>query len=796
MLTVKLVALSILASFTGGQSMSRAAPPRPFTVVDGFERKRLFPVTPAEWLQENPFLVSKDGKRLFLIVGAGNAAELTYDFQLNMLDIDQITAFARGHSSHIPLQQTLVRVAFNQSDRGIADMSHNDAAGIKWLTLYDNDTRLMYLAVDNSNIYQLFSLEISSRKITQITKGDKHVLQYKLLEGRNEILFLTGRYTSQGHCGLPSYSIAELYLFDLQCNGEGKSVLDIRFAEQPPVFPSSFSGMDIQKIPLESETEATLIASNVRLAGGISDLAVSPDGRWALMSVTANEKSHESLDLSLPTNVSNDNSADSQPSRRDVAEATQVVTLAGLDLDSGRMVPFSDIVIGQSRVKPQWVTSDKVYLPGVTIHEAAAQEESYKPKEHRNSNTGVMVRFVSDGYQAYLAPRSVGQSAKGRRSHSPDIEQRCSTTVNGRRTFNDNKPSCYVQFGDKHLRIWINEAYDRPPVVVATDLRSARNAELLRLNPRFDEMDLGKVEVLRWIDENGSEWRGGLVLPPSFQAGKRYPLVVQFSGFSLERFLLDGAPDLTAPFAAQALANRDMVVLQMPMDSEPMAPAGESMMFGYARGANAAIKLLDERGLVDTGRIGLVGYSYTGRVVFNMTAFPVYPPEAVVISDAFSPSPLGYVSNYRMHSSALKVHEDMTCGSMPWGSTQSEWIRRNPFYHLDKIHAAIRLEKNQTGTDWWDIFVGLRRLGKPVEHRLWQVGGHPPLDPRLVLQSQQRNVDWFDYWLNGRVSDDPAKVDQYREWRELRRKKEAQSRQSSAATPLSKMDCQESIHNP
>jgi hypothetical protein len=37
------------------------------------------------------------------------------------------------------------------------------------------------------------------------------------------------------------------------------------------------------------------------------------------------------------------------------------------------------------------------------------------------------------------------------------------------------------------------------------------------------------------------------------------------------------------------------------------------------------------------------------------------------------------------------------------------------------------------------------------------------------LASQEMNVDWYDFWLNGHEGPDPAKVEQYGRWHELRK---------------------------
>jgi hypothetical protein len=72
----------------------------------------------------------------------------------------------------------------------------------------------------------------------------------------------------------------------------------------------------------------------------------------------------------------------------------------------------------------------------------------------------------------------------------------------------------------------------------------------------------------------------------------------------------------------------------------------------------------------------------------------------------------------------------------------------------------------------WEWFAGLSRLGKPVEVIYIPDGDHVLVKPRDRLTSQQGNVDWFCFWLQGHEDPDPAKAEQYVRWRELRKLQE------------------------
>ena len=71
------------------------------------------------------------------------------------------------------------------------------------------------------------------------------------------------------------------------------------------------------------------------------------------------------------------------------------------------------------------------------------------------------------------------------------------------------------------------------------------------------------MERFAWTDQADLEWLSGLVYPPDFQHGKRYPLVIQTHGFH-DEFLIDGPVGMSSAYAAQGLANKSILVLQMP----------------------------------------------------------------------------------------------------------------------------------------------------------------------------------------------------------------------------------------
>jgi hypothetical protein len=78
------------------------------------------------------------------------------------------------------------------------------------------------------------------------------------------------------------------------------------------------------------------------------------------------------------------------------------------------------------------------------------------------------------------------------------------------------------------------------------------------------------------------------------------------------------------------------------------------------------------------------------------------------------------------------------------------------------------------------FYTSLLQLGKAIEVFIYPDEEHEKNQPKHRYEIYQRNVDWFDFWLNGHEDTDSAKADQYKRWRTLR--KMQQDNESKLAT--------------
>lgn len=317
------------------------------------------------------------------------------------------------------------------------------------------------------------------------------------------------------------------------------------------------------------------------------------------------------------------------------------------------------------------------------------------------------------------------------------------------------------------------ESLNERPKVYAVGGQCACRKLLFDPNPQADQFLFGRAEIFRWTDRNDIEWQGGLIYPPDYVVGRRYPLVVQTHGFRADEFLIDGPARGTTAMAAQALANAGIVVLQVE-DNRAAFTLDEREGPLFAEGFRAAIERLISQGIAERSRVGLIGFSRTGYHALHLMARQPDLLAAATISDALQQ---GYMSdllltNYSVDS-AIGIRK-LSSGA-PEIERIGEWFARNPLYKLPGISTAIRLEANGPGSvlGLWESYAILRNANRPVDFLYFPEGSHVLMKPAERLGSQGGNVDWFRFWLQNYEDPDRAKAEQYTRWRELRDRRDA-----------------------
>jgi dipeptidyl aminopeptidase/acylaminoacyl peptidase len=323
-----------------------------------------------------------------------------------------------------------------------------------------------------------------------------------------------------------------------------------------------------------------------------------------------------------------------------------------------------------------------------------------------------------------------------------------------------------------NLSVDLEEDMNSPPRIFVSVPGTAKKQLLMDLNPDLSHVELAKVEALHWTATDGHEVEGGLYYPPDYRPGLRYPLVIQTHGFRKDRFQIDGP--YNSAYAAMPLAARGIVVLEIGNDvraedanyvnTQQEAPRQMAVFEG-------AIDYLNKRGIVDPGRVGLLGFSRTSLYVAYTLTHSQRRFAAATLADGFDAGYMNFL---------LWPNEDYFAlnggSSATW--TFDPWLRTSPGFNLNRVNVPVHLECYGVAgiLTCWQWFSGLSLLKKPVDFVWLPMGTHLLARPSDRLASQQGTVDWFSFWLKGEKPAEKTMRDRFSYW-------EAMKQLQKSATP-------------
>jgi dipeptidyl aminopeptidase/acylaminoacyl peptidase len=318
------------------------------------------------------------------------------------------------------------------------------------------------------------------------------------------------------------------------------------------------------------------------------------------------------------------------------------------------------------------------------------------------------------------------------------------------------------------FKLNVRESINEPPAIVAQDRLGGSFRVIWDPNPQLNEINLGSAEVIHGKDASGHEWEAGLVKPPNFLPGKRYPMVIQTHGFVKGQFLTNGI--FASAFAARALAAAGIVVVQLQGNEKnidtPNEGRGEVVLY------QSVIEKLSDEGLVDPAKVGAIGFSRTVYHVLCALTNDVPLLAAASVTDGVN---FGYFEYLSSLEDGLAREADAINGGKPLdGAALKNWIARSPEFNMERASAPLLLLMPGRGpvVADWEPYAVLRYLDKPVDLVMIQPGTHVMTNPRQRFVSESTNVDWFRFWLKDEEDPDPTKADQYARWRELRKLQE------------------------
>jgi dipeptidyl aminopeptidase/acylaminoacyl peptidase len=288
-----------------------------------------------------------------------------------------------------------------------------------------------------------------------------------------------------------------------------------------------------------------------------------------------------------------------------------------------------------------------------------------------------------------------------------------------------------------------------PGDLYACDARGRNLRQLTRANEGWlQEVEVVEPEPFTVDSHDGTPIHGWVVKPPGFQAGTKYPLVLEIHGGPYSMY----AETLMHEF--QLLAARGYVVLY----TNPRGSAGYGDAFAGALYRSwgksdfpdllAAVDWAIAQGYVDEHRLGVLGGSYGGYmtnwVISHTTRF-----RAAVTGRTVS----NLYSSFGTDD-IMFAHAQRTFGAFPWEDPEIYW-ELSPISYVDRIETPLLIEHQEQDhrcppEQSEQLFTALKRRGKTVElvrfpdesHGMSRTG-----QPRHRVERLRCIMEWFDRYL-------------------------------------------------
>jgi dipeptidyl aminopeptidase/acylaminoacyl peptidase len=644
-------------------------------------------------------------------------------------------------TSDLTLRSTVVASA-----RFASTSNFQPIAYVKWL---DDNQRLLFAATSGDERSQVYEFDVRDAAVRQVTHEREQIVWYAATPHGSHLVTLSERAKHPPAddlvCRKRGCRVSVDRLFEVDYGSAGSTSLKTHDLS---------SGASVQLAGPESFDPEIDFCDDV-LFGDIS-----PDGHYALRRCTLRR---------IPAGwTAYAQTADLLGcwQRQNVSCAFRLMLI---DLRSGLTVAMSDAPSLWNQPAPIWIDGGRaVVLPGA-IESLSGTDESERAARTRTWSVLVVdpVTLKAQRISRLNAQQGSFESASWNdEARTLTLEVRAAngnvSPASYRRSGARWQPTHAAAASQHPMELYVAQTLNDRPLLRVRDRRSGTDREILDPNPWLAERRVGRVEAVEWRTGDGLRWTGGLYFPPDYDAGERYPLLIQTHGFEANQFSLCGASRL---FPGQALAAHGVLVLQVAEnfrdrngDRQDTPQEWTTAQGGY----EAAIDYLDSRGLIDKNRVGVQGWSRTGPQLGYVLTHSTYPIAAAALTET---GDLGWL--YYVNYAGPRTAESLF-GAAPFGDGLTAWARYSPTFNLDKVKTPIFIWGSGTGAGNWDWYGGLRALNKPVEHWISPDGTHDVFQVGQRLQVTQLLIDWFRFWLTG--AEDPAagKLDQYRRWRGLR----------------------------
>jgi dipeptidyl aminopeptidase/acylaminoacyl peptidase len=263
---------------------------------------------------------------------------------------------------------------------------------------------------------------------------------------------------------------------------------------------------------------------------------------------------------------------------------------------------------------------------------------------------------------------------------------------------------------------------------------------------------LARRERVDWVSDDGTPVNGVLTYPTSYEAGKKYPLVLDIHGGPVSTSTWDfSGVDASN---AEILATHGFLVLQP--NYRGSDNSGDAFLqaivphvtSGPGRDNLAGVEAIKKMGIVDESRIGVSGWSGGGLQTAWLIGHASYWRAAVAGAGVY---------DWTQQAVLADINEQFALDFLGVASPYTKdgraaFAAESPITYVDAIRTPL-LILSDTGdqrvpvAQSYALYHALKARGRPVTFVAFPRGGHFPADPVGREAAMKQWTGWFDRWM-------------------------------------------------
>lgn len=320
-------------------------------------------------------------------------------------------------------------------------------------------------------------------------------------------------------------------------------------------------------------------------------------------------------------------------------------------------------------------------------------------------------------------------------------------------------------FSKDYSRVaYVHSSASTYPEVFVADLKEdvVNPKKLTDLGAQVADWELGTSEVIRWTSKDGATIEGVLHKPSSFAAGRRYPLLV----------VIHGGPTGTsrpALFSSTYVYPIDPWVARGALVLEPnyRGSAGYGEKFralnvrnlgvGDAWDVISGIDALIAQGMVDTSRVGAMGWSQGGYISAFLTTHDSARFKAISVGAGISDWMTYYVNT------DIHPFTRMYLKATPWDDPEI-YRKTSPITYIKQARTPTLIQHGENDArvpipNAYELYQGLRDNNVPARLIVYKGFGHGLSKPKAVRAAMEHNLEWFDryFWGEKQTTAEPQR---------------------------------------